>query len=201
MLSKCYGLTGSIATGKSTVARMFEELGCHIVDTDRIARQIVEPGQPAYKEIVEQFGNSVIDKDGLLNREKLRRLIIDDPQKRKILNAITHPRIGLEAVRQANEWYKKNGMPIIVDVPLLFETGWNALFRAVILVYVPVDVQLQRLMVRDRLTEEEAQRTLAFQMNIEEKRKLAQYIIDNSKTLEETKVQVRELFAMICANT
>lgn len=195
VLNDCFGLTGGIATGKSTVAGMLKELGCRIIDTDLIAREVVQPGQPALKEIAERFGNEVLNKEGTLDREALRRIIIDDPKKREMLNAITHPRIGLEVLRQVDEYRaEKSGMPIIVDVPLLYEAGWHTLFPTVILVYVPVEVQIERLMRRDRLSKEEAEKTLTFQMSIEEKKKRASFIIDNSGTVEETREKVRELF-------
>ncbi len=198
VLNDCFGLTGGIATGKSTVAGMLEELGCRIIDTDLIARRIVEPGQPALKEIAEQFGTEVLNDAGMLDRERLRRAIIDDPKKREQLNAITHPRIGLEVLREVNEFRaEESGMPIIVDVPLLFEAGWHTLFPAVILVYVPVHVQIERLMLRDKLTREEAEKTLTFQMHIEEKKNMARYIIDNSKTFDQTRQQVKELFDVL----
>ncbi len=198
VLNDCFGLTGGIATGKSTVAGMLNELSCRIVDTDLIARQIVEPGQPALREIADLFGTEVLNDEGALDRERLRRIIIDDPKKREYLNAITHPRIGLEVLREVNEFRAEgSGSPIIVDVPLLFEAGWHTLFTAVILVYVPVHVQIERLMLRDRLTREEAKKTLTFQMNIEEKKRMASYIIDNSKTFEQTRQQVKELFDVL----
>ncbi len=198
VLNDCFGLTGGIATGKSTVAGMLKEFGCRIIDTDLIARQIVEPGQPALKEIVDHFGSEVLTKAGILDRELLRQIIIGDPKKREMLNAITHPRIGLEVLRQVDEHRAVgNGMPIIVDVPLLYEAGWHTLFPVVILVYVPVEMQIARLMSRDALPFEEAQKTLTFQMSIEEKRKKARYIIDNSGLVEETRVRVKELLDML----
>lgn len=200
VLIECYGLTGGIATGKSTVAQMLKELGCYIIDTDQIARDVVMPNKPAYNEIVAHFGKEVLNDDGTLNREKLRWIIIDDPQKRSLLNAITHPRIGQEVLHLVHQYRsREDGYPIIVDVPLLFEAGWHSFFKAVILVYVPVEVQIQRLMIRDNLTKEEAERTIKFQMSIEEKKARAHYVIDNSGTLEETKKQVHELFAKIFA--
>lgn len=200
VLNECYGLTGGIATGKSTVAQMLKELGCYLIDTDQIARDIVMPNKLAYNEIVAHFGKDVLNSDGTLNREKLRWIIIDDPQKRSLLNAIMHPRIGYEVLNLVYQYRSdEDGHPIIVDVPLLFEAGWHGLFRAVILVYVPVEVQIQRLMMRDNLSKEEAERTITFQMSIEEKKRLAHYIIDNSGTLDETKKQVNALFEKISA--
>lgn len=195
VMNDCIGLTGGIATGKSTVVDMLKDLGCRIIDTDLIARQVVEPGQPALKEISDHFGCEVLNDAGTLNRERLRSIIIEDPKKRELLNTITHPRIGLEVLRQVNE-FRAGGsnMPIIVDVPLLYEAGWQAIFPMVILVYVPEEVQVERLMKRDKLSREEAIKTLTFQMSIEEKKMRTSFIIDNSGTIEETKQKVKVLF-------
>jgi len=197
LLSRCFALTGGIATGKSTVAKMLAEKGCRIVDTDLIAREVVEPGTPGLADIAEKFGKDVLNVDGTLNREAMRDLIIRDPEKRNILNGITHPRINDRVLELIGEHSAKGSMPIIIDVPLLFEAGWHKIFSTVILVYVPVPVQVERLMARDRLTREMAEKTLTFQMGIEEKRKLATYVIDNSGTVGETARRVDELFGKI----
>lgn len=195
IFNSCFALTGGIATGKSTVAKMLADKGCHIVDTDLIAREVVEPGTPGLAEITRKFGAGVLNDDGTLNREAMRELIIHDPEKREVLNGITHPRINDTVFTQIQEHHAKgDGMPIIIDVPLLFEAGWHKIFSTVILVYVPVPVQLERLMARDGLTREMAEKTLTFQMGIEEKRKLAAHVIDNSKTLKETRRCVEDLF-------
>jgi dephospho-CoA kinase len=199
LLSRCFALTGGIATGKSTVAKMLAERGCHIVDTDLIARELVEPGMPALKEIAEKFGPGFLNPDGTLNREAMRELIIHDAGKRDLLNGITHPRINERVLELIREHSAKDSMPVIIDVPLLFEAGWHRIFTTVILVYVPVAVQVERLMARDGLTREMAEKTLTFQMGIEEKRKLAMYVIDNSGSLDETSRLVEELFGKLVA--
>ena len=197
LIKRCFALTGGIATGKSTVAKMLAEKGCHIVDTDLIAREVVEPGTPGLAEIGEKFGTGLLNPDGTLNREAMRELIIRDAGKRDLLNGITHPRINERVLEQIRDHSAKDRMPIIIDVPLLFEAGWNKIFSTVILVYVPVAVQVERLMARDRLTREMAEKTLTFQMGIEEKKKLATYVIGNSGSLEETARQVDELLEML----
>ncbi|HPA70984.1 MAG TPA: dephospho-CoA kinase [Spirochaetota bacterium] len=197
ILSRCFALTGGIATGKSTVAKMLAEKGCHIVDTDLIAREVVEPGTPGLTEIAEKFGAGVLNGDGTLDREAMRQLIIHDPEKREVLNGITHPRINEIVFNQIKKHYAKDSLPIIIDVPLLFEAGWHTIFGTVILVYVPVAVQVERLMARDGLARQMAEKTLTFQMGIEEKRKLATYVIDNSGTLDATSRQVEELFGKL----
>ncbi len=199
ILSRCYALTGGIATGKSVVAKMLADRGCHVVDTDLIARDVVGPGTAGLAEIADIFGRDVLNSNGTLNREAMRQIIINDPARREALNTITHPRIKERVMSLIEEHSAKDSMPIIIDVPLLFEVGWHSIFKRVILAYVPVAIQLERLMARDRLTREMAEKTLTFQMGIEEKRGLADYIIDNSGTIEETSRQVDELFVKLKA--
>lgn len=197
-LKNCYALTGSIATGKSAVAAMLRDLGAHIIDTDLVAREVVEPGEPALEEIRSRFGEGVINGDGTLDRERLRGEIIRDPEKREALNRITHPRINavvMKRIAECNE--RDDGMPVIIDVPLLFESGWDRFFPRVILVYAPVPVQVERLMARDGLDRPTAELTIAAQMGIEEKKGKAPYVIDNSGSLEETRKQVEGLFTRL----
>ncbi len=194
-LKNCFALTGSISTGKSVVASMLAKMGAHIVDTDLIAREVVQPGQPALREIEDLFGKDVINPDGTLNREKVRDQIIRDPDKRNKLNSMTHPRINQIVMERIGSFNRMDdGMPIIIDVPLLFESGWNKFFPDVILVYVPVQVQIERLMARDRLDRPTAELTVKAQMSIEDKKDKARFVIDNSGTLEETRKQVAGLF-------
>ncbi len=193
-----FALTGGIGTGKSTVARLFSSLGAHIIDTDLIAREVVEPGKPAYLEVAEYFGEKVLNRDGSLDRELIRDKIIRDQALRDKLNSITHPRISAVVEDRIAEYRQKgDGMPIIVDVPLLYEVGWDRLFPRVILAYAPVPIQIRRLMERDRLSREIAELTLTVQMSIEEKKKKASYIIDNSGTQEKTLAQVEALFGIL----
>ena len=195
---KTFGLTGGIGTGKSAVAKIFLEMGAHIIDTDLIAREVVEPGKSAYLEVAEYFGREVLNPDGTLNRELLRDRIIRDRTMREKLNAITHPRIGaivtdrIESCKRIND-----GMPVIVDIPLLYEVGWDRFFPDVILAYAPVFIQISRLIERDMIDRETAELAIAAQMSIEEKKKKAVYIIDNSGTLEKTRVQVVRLFEVL----
>jgi dephospho-CoA kinase len=198
MLKNCFALTGSIGTGKSAVAKMLADLGAHIIDTDLIAREVVEPGRPALKEIAEIFGADVIRPDGTLDRDRVRDQIIRDPSRREKLNGITHPRINtivMDRIMACNRLH--DGMPIIIDVPLLFESGWDALFPDVILVHVPVEIQAVRLMERDRLDRNTAELTIAAQMGIDEKKGRAHYLIDNSGSLEETRKQVEKVFQQL----
>lgn len=194
-LPQCFSLTGSIATGKSSVAAMLETMGAHIIDTDLIAREVVEPGRPALREIEELFGKDAINPDGTLDRKWVRDRIIRDPGERNRLNAITHPRIQ-GVVMERIELYggMKDGMPVIVDVPLLYESGWDRFFPLVILVYTPVPVQVRRLMERDGLDQRTAELTIAVQMNIDEKKAKARFVIDNSGSRVETGKQVEKVF-------
>ncbi|HOT44060.1 MAG TPA: dephospho-CoA kinase [Spirochaetota bacterium] len=199
-LKKCFALTGAIGTGKSAVASMLAEMGAHIIDTDLIAREVVEPGQPALRDIEDYFGKDVIHADGTLNREKVREQIIRDPEKRNKLNSFTHPRINRIVMERIGKFNGMNdGMPIIIDVPLLYESGWDRFFPDAILVYVPVALQVERLMARDRLDRHTAELTIAAQMSIEDKKGRARFIVDNSGTLEETRRQVAALFEKLRA--
>lgn len=192
------GLTGGIATGKSTVSRMLVERGAALVDADQIAREIVEPGQPALQAIVEHFGPGVLREDGTLNRKKLGEIVFNDPAERKVLEAITHPVIRARMrERMAALEAERPDRLVVVDVPLLFESGLESYFERVVVVYVPREVQRQRLMARDKLSEAEAERRLAAQMDIEEKRRRADFVIDNSGTLEDTRRQVDALMRML----
>ncbi len=190
------GLTGGIASGKSTVAAMFQELGAALVDTDRLARRAVEPGSPGLARIVESFGPGVLGPDGALDRRRLRRLVFADARVREGLNAIVHPLV-LEMVEAelARLGRERPGGVVLVDVPLLFEVGWQDRFACVVLVYVPAPVQVQRLMARDRVDEKAARAALAAQMPIEEKRGLAQFVVDNTGPLQETQRQVEAVYA------
>lgn len=200
IFKNCFALTGSIGTGKSAVSAMLSEMGAHVIDTDLIAREVVEPGRPALADIAEYFGREVINPDGTLNREAVRDQIIRDPEKRAKLNAITHPRINeivLERIVSCNRM--NDGMPIIIDVPLLYESGWDRLFPEAILVYAPVPVQAERLMARDRLDRQTAELTIAAQMSIEEKKGRARFVIDNSGSPEDTRKLVEKLFGELRA--
>jgi len=185
------GLTGGIATGKSTVAGMLRERGAAIVDADRVAREVVEPGQPALQEIVNRFGPGILNEDGTLNRKKLGEIVFADPARRKELEAVTHPAIR-ERMRKMIEALRAEDPDrlIVADIPLLFEAGLERQYEYVLLVYVPREIQMRRLMRRDGLTEEEAEKRLAAQMDIEEKKSRADYVIDNSGSPEETARQV-----------
>ena len=197
-MRKTAALTGGIATGKSTVSRMFQELGAHLIDADLVARQVVEPGQPAYQEIIAHFGREILLKDGQLDRKALGAIIFQHTEERERLNQMTHPRV-IAAIdnEEARVHAHEPERLILVDVPLLIETGMYRSYPAVILVYAPENAQLQRLMARDRLSEDDARRRISAQMPIDEKLRYATHLIRNTGGREETCAQVKMVFELL----
>jgi dephospho-CoA kinase len=192
------GVTGGIASGKSTVAKMLEEMGAPIIDFDVLSRVVVEPEKPAWKDIVNYFGEQVLHEDKTLDRQKLSGIVFRDMEKRKKLESFTHPRIGEEFVKLIQEFTSKDPNVIIqVVIPLLIETNMQALFHKLVLVYIPEEEQVKRLMERDNITRETAMNILKSQMSIEEKRGYCDFIIDNTGTIEETRKQVEELWGRL----
>ncbi|MBW2059372.1 MAG: dephospho-CoA kinase [Deltaproteobacteria bacterium] len=188
-------LTGGIATGKTTVARMFAEQGALVIDLDRLSRLVVEPHKPAWKEVVAAFGPTVVRQDGSLDRSRLARIIFRDPAKRKRLEQIVHPRVLEEYEKRLKEILDKGAEHVvIVDIPLLMEVGMQDDFEKVIVVYIPVESQLKRLIEREGLSEEEARAWLNSQISIEEKVALADFVIDNTGSIERTRRQVRRIY-------
>ncbi|GFN34467.1 dephospho-CoA kinase [Tepidimicrobium xylanilyticum] len=190
---KIIGLTGGIATGKSTVSNILRELGYEVIDADIIARQMVEIGKPAYEEIINVFGKNILDDKGNINRKELASIIFRDFLMRKRLNDIVHPFVFREISRQINE--HKDQRVIFVDVPLLIEEldkfkEYEIAFDEIWLVYVDENTQLNRLIKRDKMSKEEGLRKIRAQMPIDEKRKYATRIIDNSKDLISLRRQV-----------
>lgn len=190
-----YGLTGSIATGKSTVAAMLRELGAVVLDADQIAREVVAVGEPGWKQVAEAFPD-VIGEDGTIDRRKLGRRVFADAQQRRKLEAIIHPLV-FERIKTQGQLLEQDNQIVFADIPLLYETNSHTWLDWVVVVYVPQEVQLRRLIQRDKLSEAEAWSRIQAQMSIEEKRKLADYVIDNSGSLAETKVQVDRLWHQI----
>jgi len=194
------GLTGSIATGKSTVSRMFAHLGARVLDADQLAREVVMPGQPAYLKIVEEFGPQVVQEDGTLDRKALGAIVFADPGKRKRLEEITHPAIGLRQQRILSVLDEEAFEGIVIwDVALLFETGGVARMDRVVVVATDPDTELARLMARDSLPEDAARARIASQMPVAEKAKRAHYVIDNSGTRPDTERQVKAVYEALLA--
>lgn len=194
------GVTGGIATGKSVVAGFFRELGAAVVDADRLAHEVTEPGQPALEEIVRAFGPGVLTADGRLDRAALGRLVFADADARRRLEAIVHPRVR-ERLREAVERLKEAGPPLIVlEIPLLFETGEALLplIDRVLVVTAPEAVQLRRLQERNRLSEAEARARMTAQMPLSEKVRRADYVVENGGALEETRRQVVRVWEALC---
>lgn len=185
------GLTGGIATGKSTVSRILVRRGAVLIDADVIAREIMEPGHPVLAAVVERFGQAVLHPNGTLNRKKLGEIVFASPEQRKALENLTHPAIRAEMrERMAKLEAEAPRRLIVADIPLLYESGLERLYERIMVVYVPRDVQLSRLMQRDGLSREEAERRLNAQMDIELKKERADILIDNSRGLDETERQI-----------
>lgn len=191
---KVMGLTGGIATGKTTAASMLRQLGARIVDADELAREIVQPGKEAWREIVEAFGQDILREDGTIDREKLRRIVFQDEKKRQRLEAITHPRIRSLATQRLQKLVAEGAEIVVYVAPLLFENRVHLWLRPVILVACDLATQKERLRKRDGLSEEEIQRHLNAQMPLDEKRRLADIVIDNSGTLEDLQKRVKEVW-------
>lgn len=189
------GVTGGVGSGKTAVAHMLEELGAATIDFDVLSRLVVEPGKPAWKEIVAYFGEQVLLEDKSLNRKKLAEIVFRDIEKRKKLESFIHPRVHEEFVRLVKEYAAKDPNVIIqAVVPLLLELNLQYLFHKLLVVYIPEEVQIERLMERDRISREMAADMLRSQWPIEEKKGYADFIVDNSGPLEETRRQVKEIW-------
>ena len=192
------GLTGGIATGKSTVSKMLRELGAEIIDADQIARRVVEPGQPAWREIVEEFGRDVLSPDGTLDRRKLGAIVFANPERRRRLEAITHPAIRARVKARVDELAAQGFAGIaFYDAAILIEALGHQDMDRIVVVMTDEATQLARLGGRDDTDEAEGRRKIASQMPLAEKAKLADHIIDNSGDREATAEQVRRVFATL----
>jgi dephospho-CoA kinase len=189
------GLTGGIASGKSTVSRIFASFGAKVLDADEVAREVLLPGQPAWTKLRRAFGQEFFHSDGTVKRKQLRKLVFADPEKRSQLNAIVHPEVMKEINRRSEILSSsvQTGV-LLVDVPLLLEVGVANRFDKVVVVYVSKSVQINRLQQRDGISEEEAKQALKAQMALSKKVEQADYVIDNSGTLEETQAQVQRVW-------
>ncbi|MHB1523694.1 MAG: dephospho-CoA kinase [Candidatus Dormibacteria bacterium] len=185
------GLTGGIASGKSAVGRMLEDLGAAVVDADQLAREVVEPGTPGLQEVVAAFGKDVLDGEGRLARGRLGERVFADPGERRRLERILHPRIA-ELARQRLAAVR--GRLAVYQAPLIFETGREGEFQGVLLVDCDPELQLARLRVRDRLEEADARARLAAQLPAAERRRRATWVVDNSGSLDDTRAQLLRLW-------
>ncbi len=192
--TRVIGLTGGIASGKSTVAAILRELGAPIVDADVLARQVVEPGQPAYDDIVREFGRDVLAADGSIDRKLLGARIFGDAAARARLNAITHPRIGAAGQAEIARHVAAGAPVVIYEAALIVENGlWRGL-DGLIVVSASPEAQLARTLARDGLDESAARARLAAQLPLADKLAVADHVIDNSGTLDETRAQVAALW-------
>jgi len=195
------GLTGGIATGKSTVSEILRRLGCEIIDADQLARDVVEPEQPAWKQIVAEFGRGVVTAEGTLDRKKLGAIVFADPERRKRLEAITHPAIRARFQARLDELAALGFAGIVVfDAPVMIESGNYKNMDRLVVVVTDDATQAARLQERDGTDEAEGRRKIASQMPLAEKAKLADYVIDNSGTREATAAEVRRVFAALMAD-
>lgn len=187
------GLTGGIASGKSTVSQLFEQSGVPVICADELAHEAVKPGSPALDEIRRAFGDDTVDNEGNLDRAAMARLVFHDPALRKKLESIIHPRVYEGKAKRVKEFERQGYRVVLVDVPLMYESGWEKTFDLIIVVYVPRHVQQTRLVERDKMAPEDAMARLESQMPIDEKRDQADKIIDNSGSLERTREQVESI--------
>ena len=189
------GWTGGIASGKSTVAGMLKEKGAVILDADEVAREVVLPGEPAWKEIVEWLGEEILKEDGSLDRKKLGQKVFFDPEALSRLNSIVHPRVSRRMEEQTRFLEENSNAEVLVqDIPLLIEGGLFRTVEVVLLVVVSPETQISRICRRDGIEYEDAQARLQAQMPLEKKQEFADFIIDNEGPLENTRQQVEEFW-------
>jgi dephospho-CoA kinase len=194
-MSLVIGLTGGIASGKSTVSNMLKEMNITVIDADVEARLAVIKGEPAYKKIIAEFGVGILLENGEIDRQKLGAIIFHQADKRKRLNEITHPEVRRRMLEQVETAKRNNEEVVVLDIPLLFESKLTAMVEKTILVYVDSDIQLQRLVARNKLSIADAQARINSQMPLSEKIKLADGVIQNNGSLDETKQQLLQLLA------
>lgn len=187
------GLTGGIASGKSTVSAILKELGAVIIDADKIAHQSMECGTRAYEMIVETFGHYIQNGDASINRRRLAEIVFNDQKKRKELDSITHPIIISEIKNMVN--FFADNKAIVIDAPLLFEVGLDDLVDCVWVVYTSSDIQLERLKERDSLTTDEAESRIEAQLSLKEKCQMADFVIDNNGSIRELKQKIIKLWS------
>ncbi|OKO90805.1 dephospho-CoA kinase [Geobacillus proteiniphilus] len=188
------GLTGGIASGKSTVSAMMRELGLPVIDADEAARAVVRPGEDAYRQIVAAFGPDILQTNGEIDRAKLGAIVFNDEEERKKLNAIVHPAVRRKMLAEKEALVRSGAKTVVLDIPLLFESGLTSWVDKVLVVYVDDDIQLRRLMARNGFTEEEARARIHAQWPLAEKMKRADAVINNNGTKEETR---RQLLAIL----
>ncbi len=190
---KLIGLTGGVGSGKSTVAEMMRELGAQVVDADEATHAVYEPGSPGFDAVVREFGDAYVES-GHIDRSRLGELVFRDDDARRRLNSIVHPLVREWMAQRTAEAAERGAEVVVQDVPLLFENGLERLFSSVVLVYVPEEIQVERLVSGRGFTPERARAMIAAQMPIENKRGLAHHVINNSGTREDTLAQVKAVW-------
>jgi dephospho-CoA kinase len=190
-------ITGGAGTGKSTVARMFQDLGAEVLDADAIAREAVAVGAPAWVELRRLYGPDFFNPDGTLNRSRLSQLVFADPEARRRLEALVHPLVVQEIMTRAQELQSRGATLVLVEVPLLFETGREAAFDRVIVVAAPEALQIRRLRGRDRRGEPEIRGILAAQWPLADKVARADYVVDNGGSRRHTARQVKNIWGVL----
>lgn len=189
------GLTGGVASGKTAISQVLKAEGAYIIDADQIARELVQPQKPAWSELIGAFGKEILQEDGSIHRKKLADKVFVDPKKRKLLNQILHPRIKEEMDRRTKEIGQKDPQAIVViDAPLIIELGNQRDMDKLIVVASTQTQQIKRLKERDGVSPEAALRIISSQMPVEEKVKLADYVIRNEGSIEEAKKRAKEVF-------
>lgn len=196
---KVVGLTGGIASGKSTVSEMFRRLGAPIIDADLVAREVVQPGRWAWKRIVRCFGRGILQEDQQIDRKQLGKRVFERPWERRFLNLLTHPPIYLEILKGIGRHWRAKTPLVMVDAALLYETPLQLFIRPVIVVYADPETQIDRLIRRDKVNREEALQRIRSQLCLEEKKRRAEFVIDNSGSRERTDQQVLELWKKLTA--
>jgi dephospho-CoA kinase len=192
------GLTGGIASGKTTVARILAELGAFVLDADAFARTAMEPGGRAYSRVVSRFGTDILDEDGRIVRPRLARIVFHDEESRKALNAIVHPEVIAEADRRIAEYAPHGVAPVSVfDAALLVESGLYRRFHRVIVVSCKRETQIRRLLARDGMSTEEAEARIDSQAPLEHKLEVADYVVDTESTLRETRRQTEDVYTSL----
>jgi dephospho-CoA kinase len=192
------GLTGSIGVGKSFVTSIFAELGCHVLDADTTAREVVAAGTPGLQALVEAFGVEILQPDGTLDRARLGAVVFADEEKRLLLNSILHPFIIAAQDEQFRKWEEQDANGIaIVDAALMIESGGYKRFNKLIVVHCRPEIQLERLMARNSISREEAARRIATQMPQEEKKRYADFLIDSSSGFDETRRKTEEVYRQL----
>ncbi len=180
------GLTGSIATGKSTVSLMFDDYDIPVIDADKISRKVVEPGEKAYAQIVETFGGDILREDETIDRKALGAIVFNDEEKRKVLNGIVHPAVREKMLEERDYYVRQNEKAVVLDIPLLFESELTHFVDKILVVYVDEEIQLKRLMERDESTEEEAKSRMNSQMPVFQKAEKADAVISNNGTKQQS---------------